>query len=114
MRRAELWHVKGCVGPMVADVDVVRRLSGPSVVSLPMGRRNCPEGRHTARLRRAVRPEIAVAIHGQRAGEHAPTPIGRRRRYALQPQNRNCCGSNLLLGNRHPSEQGARVSPYSA
>ena len=28
--------------------------------------------------------------------------------------NRNCCGSNLLLGNRHPSEQGARVSPYSA
>ena len=71
---------------MVADVDVVRRLSGPSVVSLPMGRRNCPEGRHTARLRRAVRPEIAVAIHGKRAGEHAPTPIGRRRCYALEPR----------------------------
>lgn len=60
----ELRDTEGIERSLVADVDLVRRPKYSAVVSVPVGRGNCATGRHAARLRRAVRAEATVSIHG--------------------------------------------------
>src|SRR5215469_9700460 len=61
---SQLRDAEGIERSLVADVDLVRRPKYSAAVSVPVGRGNCAAGRHAARLRRAVRAEATVSIHG--------------------------------------------------
>ena len=67
--RSELRFAEAIDRPLVADVDIFRRIQSAAVVSMPVGRgHRCPR-RHTARVRGALCAEAAVAVHGECSGK---------------------------------------------
>src|SRR6266496_4121843 len=78
MRRSELRTAERFQRPLVAHVDLLRRLPRAGIVSFPLGRGTVGAGGHLARMRRGVRAEVAVAVHGQCArepGEESQWPV---------------------------------------
>src|SRR4029453_5347141 len=73
LRGSELRDAEAQHGSLVAHVDVVCRSEYSSFVPVSVGRGDCAEGRHVACLRRAVRAEVAVAVHGECAGKYRET-----------------------------------------
>ena len=71
LRRPELRGAEGRERPLVGDVEFVWRLRGASDASGAVERETGGAGRRDACLWRGVRAQIAVAVHGQSAGEPA-------------------------------------------
>src|SRR5271157_2881363 len=69
LRRPELWGAKRRERPLVDNVEFVRRLRIAGDASGAVGRKTGGAGRRDACLRRGVRAETAVAVHGQRNRE---------------------------------------------
>ena len=61
---------------MVADVDVSCEFQSAGVVPVRVGRGDCQPRRNFTRLRGIVRPEIAIAVHGECAGESTQATRG--------------------------------------
>src|ERR1700694_4695674 len=69
--RSQLRDSQGGHCLLVANVDVLQRAQSASALPLSLGRRDCAARRHSARMRRALCPAAAIAVHGEREGEPA-------------------------------------------
>ena len=83
LRRPQLRDPQGRHRPLVADVDSFLEFNRPVLYLVP-GMTKSHARRHSARLRRALRPAAAIPVHGERQGEPA---VGQRVGPAKIPTN---------------------------